>query len=164
MDIASGTRVSDAERKQVADLLVRSVGEGRIDLAEYDGRLERVYSAATQEDLRAVVADLPKAPASARNSKAAPRIPVWQRIEGGAWLGVGLLNVLIWAAVSLGLGEFVYFWPIWVIGPWGAVLAFRVVAGWEARPCEPRAGRSRPAAPVRPPMPARPATWAKSRP
>ncbi len=151
MDIASGTRVSDAQRQQVADLLVRSVGAGRIDLAEYDGRLARVYSAATQEDLRAVVEDLPDESVPKRNSRV-PRIPVWQRIEGSAWLGVGLLNVLIWAAVSLGLGEFVYFWPIWVIGPWGAVLALRVVAGWEARPCESRAGRRRPA------------TWAKSRP
>ncbi|MCM6773855.1 DUF1707 domain-containing protein [Nocardia sp. CDC159] len=133
MDISTGIRVSDAERQQVAELLVRSVGEGRIDLREYDERLARVYAAATREDLRAVTADLPKPSASGGNSTPrGARVPLWQRIEGGAWLGVGLLNILIWAAVSLGVGELVYFWPIWVIGPWGAVLAFRVLTGWEA--------------------------------
>jgi hypothetical protein len=30
--------------------------------------------------------------------------------------------VTIWAATSLAAWEFHYFWPIWVIGPWGAVL------------------------------------------
>ena len=28
----------------------------------------------------------------------------------------------IWAVTSLASWEFHYFWPIWVIGPWGAVL------------------------------------------
>ncbi|MFI5783627.1 DUF1707 domain-containing protein [Nocardia sp. NPDC051570] len=138
MDISTGTRVSDAERQRVADLLARSVGEGRIDLGEYDERLTRVYAAVTQDDLRIVVADLPKAAVPTRNSTTTTaRIPLWQRIEGGAWLAVGVVNLLIWAAVSLGVGELVYFWPVWVIGPWGAVLVFRMVAGWETRATRP---------------------------
>ncbi|WP_280187111.1 MULTISPECIES: hypothetical protein [Nocardia] len=30
-------------------------------------------------------------------------------------------------------GAFTYFWPMWVIGPWGAVLAFRVLTGFEGK-------------------------------
>jgi len=30
--------------------------------------------------------------------------------------------LVIWAATSLATWEFLYFWPVWVIGPWGAVL------------------------------------------
>ena len=32
------------------------------------------------------------------------------------------VNIIIWALVSLSAGEFIYFWPMWVMGPWGAVL------------------------------------------
>ncbi|MGV9680304.1 DUF1707 SHOCT-like domain-containing protein [Nocardia sp. NPDC003482] len=149
MDISTGIRISDAERQQVTELLVRAVGEGRIDLREYEERSALVYAARTAEDLRAVVADLPAAPARTR-SAATPRVPIWQRIEGGAWLGAGVLNLLIWAAVSLGVGEMVYFWPIWVIGPWGAVLAFRVLTGWEAgRKADRRSGIPNAAHPIR---------------
>jgi hypothetical protein len=36
---------------------------------------------------------------------------------------VGMLNVAIWAAVSVGTGGGVYPWWVWVVGPWGVVLA-----------------------------------------
>ncbi|MBX6357157.1 MAG: DUF1707 domain-containing protein, partial [Micromonosporaceae bacterium] len=39
------------------------------------------------------------------------------------------INVIIWAAVSLGSGDLVYFWPIWVGGPWGAVLLAITISG-----------------------------------
>jgi hypothetical protein len=32
-----------------------------------------------------------------------------------------LVNLVIWFLVSLTTGELIYFWPIWVAGPWGAV-------------------------------------------
>ncbi|WP_280258891.1 DUF1707 SHOCT-like domain-containing protein [Nocardia wallacei] len=137
MDITTGTRASDAERQQVADLLSRHLSEGRIDLAEYDQRVARVYATTTRDDLQLVLSDLPKLP---RQRAAAPgrnpaRLPIWQRIEGGAWLGVGVLCLVIWGLISLGTGEFTYPWPLWVIGPWGAVLVFRVLTGWESRGC-----------------------------
>ncbi|MBF6329319.1 DUF1707 SHOCT-like domain-containing protein [Nocardia transvalensis] len=139
MHISTDIRVSDAERQQVADLLVRYVGEGRITLGEYDERVARVYAATTRDDLRLVLSDLPKpvSRAARPNSTAARsvRLPIWQRIEGGAWLGVGVLCLVIWGLISLGAGQFTYFWPMWVIGPWGAVLALRALTGFEARGC-----------------------------
>jgi hypothetical protein len=32
-------------------------------------------------------------------------------------LGLFLVNVLVWAAVSLGTREWVYFWPVWTAIP-----------------------------------------------
>ncbi|MGH3914531.1 MAG: hypothetical protein ACRDTC_14170 [Pseudonocardiaceae bacterium] len=43
-----------------------------------------------------------------------------------AWLSVSLINLLIWAIVSLATLNLIYPWWIWVAGPWGAVL----LAGW----------------------------------
>lgn len=137
MDITPGTRASDAERDQIVRLLGRHMSEGRLDLAEYDQRVARVYGTTTREDLQLVLADLPKLEreraATTTVAKArGPRIPLWQRIEGSAWLGVSVLVLVIWGAISLGVGELTYFWPMWVIGPWGAVLVFRMLTGFES--------------------------------
>jgi hypothetical protein len=135
MDIATGTRASDAERQEIVAQLSRHLNDGRIDLGEYDERVAAVYATTTRDELQRVLADLP--PLRARTVSAQPgprrRVPLWQRIELTAWFGVGLLCVVIWALVSLGLGEFTYPWPLWVIGPWGGVLIFRMAAGWESR-------------------------------
>ncbi|MFE6858923.1 DUF1707 domain-containing protein [Nocardia sp. NPDC057668] len=132
MDITAGTRASDAERAEVAELLGRHMSQGRLDPAEYNERLGLVYGTATREDLRLVLSDLPALSAPPRPGAKVTGLPIWQRIEGGAWLGVSVLVLLIWAAISIGTGEPAYFWPVWVIGPWGAVLIFRVLTGWEA--------------------------------
>jgi hypothetical protein len=42
------------------------------------------------------------------------------------WAAAVLVNVVVWAVVSLSAQEWIYFWPVWVAGPWGAVL----LAGW----------------------------------
>ncbi|MGX1809972.1 DUF1707 SHOCT-like domain-containing protein [Nocardia sp. NPDC055321] len=132
MDITAGTRASDAERAEVAELLGRHMSQGRLDPGEYNERLGLVYGTATREDLRLVLSDLPALTEPPRASVTSGRLPIWQRIEGGAWLGVSVLVLLIWAAISIGTGGLTYFWPAWVIGPWGAVLVFRVLTGWEA--------------------------------
>ncbi|MFI9509999.1 DUF1707 domain-containing protein [Nocardia sp. NPDC052566] len=129
MDISTGTRASNAERDEVVRQLGRHMEDGRIDLAEYDQRVAQVYATPMREDLAAVLADLPKERVSLVKSR--PRVPIWQQIEGSAWLGVSVLVLAIWAAISIGAGAFTYFWPVWVIGPWGAVLVFRMLAGFE---------------------------------
>uniref|UniRef100_UPI001FE15F42 DUF1707 SHOCT-like domain-containing protein n=1 Tax=Nocardia araoensis TaxID=228600 RepID=UPI001FE15F42 len=132
MDISTGTRASNAERDAVVRLLGRHMADGRIDLPEYDQRVAQVYATTDREDLRAVLSDLPELSKDAGTPAAArPRIPIWQRIEGSTWLAVSVLVLVIWGAISLSVGALTYFWPIWVIGPWGAVLAFRMVAGFE---------------------------------
>jgi hypothetical protein len=52
-------RVSDKERHAVAELLRDAAGEGRIDLAELEERLEATYAAKTYADLVPITADLP---------------------------------------------------------------------------------------------------------
>ncbi|MEV6768090.1 DUF1707 domain-containing protein [Nocardia sp. NPDC051030] len=142
MDITTGTRASDAERAQVAELLGRHMSDGRLDAIEYNERLAQVYGTATREDLQQVLQDLPNlTKPAATKSTSRTRFPIWQRIEGSAWLGVGLLCLFIWAVISMAAGEFTYPWPIWVIGPWGAVLAFRALMGWESKACTPHRTR-----------------------
>ena len=57
------TRVSDAERDRVVELLTRAVGEGRLTLPEFEERLSGVLAAATHADLVPFTADLPEAAA-----------------------------------------------------------------------------------------------------
>lgn len=133
MEISTGTRASNAEREKVVRLLSRHLEDGRIDLGEYDQRAAQVYATTTTDDLQLVLSDLPKLPKeTAVKADSAARIPIWQKIEGSSWLGVSVLVLFIWGAISLSVGEFTYPWPIWVIGPWGAVLVFRMLTGFES--------------------------------
>src|SRR5215471_9150333 len=52
-------RVSDAERADVADRLSKHYGDGRLDQAEFNERMERAMSAKTQSDFAGLFADLP---------------------------------------------------------------------------------------------------------
>lgn len=52
-------RISDTERQRTIDELRRHCAAGRIDVDEYAERIEKVMSAATLEDLDAVLHDLP---------------------------------------------------------------------------------------------------------
>jgi hypothetical protein len=70
-------RVSDAERHQVAEILREAAGEGRIDLAELDERLEATYAAKTYADLVPITFDLPAhrdQPAGVTRAASASRI------------------------------------------------------------------------------------------
>ena len=49
-------------------------------------------------------------------------------------LGLFLVNVLIWAAVSVGTGELIYFWPVWTAIPLVFALANRVAQGRRREP------------------------------
>jgi DUF1707 SHOCT-like domain/Domain of unknown function (DUF4190) len=57
-------RASDTDRDRVAELLNVAYSEGRLSKEEYDGRLERAFSARTYADLDQIVADLPAARAT----------------------------------------------------------------------------------------------------
>lgn len=57
-----GMRVSDAERDDAAAALADAVAIGRLSLADHDARLDRLFAAATSDQLAAVVADLPARP------------------------------------------------------------------------------------------------------
>jgi len=61
---AGTARAGDADREAVAERLRVAAGEGRIDFAELDDRLDQAYRAKTYDQLRALVADLPVQPAA----------------------------------------------------------------------------------------------------
>src|ERR1700680_4413373 len=54
-----GLRVSDAERAEVADRLSKHYGDGRLDQAEFNVRLDQAMGAKTHSDLSGLFADLP---------------------------------------------------------------------------------------------------------
>jgi hypothetical protein len=131
-------RVSDAERQAAAERLRSAMGEGRLDLTEYDNRLGLAYAAVTYADLDRLFTDLPahsaaapvvtthaQAPAVSRPVPAVRTgfagLPIALKILWTIWSGVVLINLTVWLLVSLGNGEPDYFWPMWLAVP-GAVL------------------------------------------
>ncbi len=52
-------RAADADRERIAGRLRQSHAEGRLDLTEFQERLERCYAAKTLGDLSELVGDLP---------------------------------------------------------------------------------------------------------
>ncbi|MDQ0684112.1 hypothetical protein QFZ56_003075 [Streptomyces achromogenes] len=55
----SDLRASDADRERVAEVLRDAVAEGRLDMAEFEERLEQTYAARTYRELAPVTRDLP---------------------------------------------------------------------------------------------------------
>ena len=53
-------RVSDAERRAVADALSQHYAEGRLDETEFNERLDQAMSAKTRSDLAPLLADFPR--------------------------------------------------------------------------------------------------------
>ncbi|WP_405677952.1 DUF1707 domain-containing protein [Streptomyces sp. NBC_01511] len=54
-------RASDSERERVAEQLRDAVAEGRIDMEEFDTRLEAAFKARTHGELQPLIQDLPAA-------------------------------------------------------------------------------------------------------
>ncbi|WP_444948948.1 DUF1707 SHOCT-like domain-containing protein [Micromonospora ureilytica] len=152
MDGRDGMRAADSDRAAVADRLRVALDEGRLDLHEYDERLQRAYAARTYADLEALLTDLPPV-TPAQRSGLAPAAgatvgllgdqpgPAATRGVTARWLAevwfpylrVIAIVVTIWAVTSLLSQDLLYFWPAWVAGPWGAVLAVRTFTGLAAK-------------------------------
>ena len=128
-------RAGDADRQQVADRLRQALDEGRLDLHEYDERLQRTYAAKTYGDLDGLLDDLPAAPLAPIAAPTgepdlyhhATRRWLWDVWE--EYLGVVGLVIGIWAIICISSGDLQYFWPIWVAGPWGLILTGQTVSG-----------------------------------
>ncbi|MEO3815804.1 DUF1707 domain-containing protein [Plantactinospora sp. B24E8] len=143
-------RAADSDRAAVADRLRRALDEGRLDLNEYDNRLQRTYAAKTYGDLDGLLADLP-APAPEERSRLAPTgtggvavpggstgptpsspgtvVRDWLRETWGPYFSTVAVVVGIWAVICVMAGDINYFWPGWVAGPWGVVLLVVTVSG-----------------------------------
>ena len=126
-------RAADADRAAVAAQLGEQMSAGRLTVAEYDERLARAYAARTYGELETLTADLPRPapqpPAPAPATRHAGRGPACGWSGGPSleaawrnWAVTAVIVLTVWIATVIGSGELQYFWPIWVIGPWGAVL------------------------------------------
>ena len=139
-------RASDRDRTAVATALGEHMAAGRLTLAEYEERLTQVYATKTFGGLAALTADLPPTPGTRTPSSTPARRPQpshvpahvnacgaapWGTLQDSwrAWSTTALIVLTVWLVTSVASTEFLYFWPAWVIGPWGAVLLARTFAG-----------------------------------
>lgn len=135
----------------MGDRLRDALNEGRIDLSEYDERLQQAFAAKTYGELDRLLDDLPgvtpaqhsqlatttptPTPAVPPGDQSAPTGPMSRKAVltiWGGWLSASLITTGVWVASSLVSEYHVYFWPIWVILPFGAVCVartFRYLAG-----------------------------------
>ncbi|MGW1268595.1 DUF1707 SHOCT-like domain-containing protein [Streptomyces sp. NPDC002491] len=116
----SDLRASDADRERVAEVLRDAVAEGRLDMTEFEERLEQTYAARTYRELAPITRDLP-APGVA----APPVVSLHKEPSGdGGWAGriVGGEGSSTWAvAVMSGFQR---------KGRWTVPRRFTCVAFW----------------------------------
>jgi hypothetical protein len=128
-------RAADADRQAVADKLKTALDEGRLDINEYDERLQQAYAAKTYGDLKLLLTDLPAASVPAPildpgQQRAAEHVR--RRWLASVWSGYAStvsIVLLVWAVSSIASSEFLYFWPIWVAGPWGLICLWQTIGG-----------------------------------
>lgn len=137
-------RAGDADRERVAARLRDAHVEGRLDVDELTARLDATYRAKTYGELAALTDDLPqprkrsRPPGSQPAVASEPSTPALRRKQSlraawAAWTVAVLVNLVIWGLVSVSAGEAIYFWPMWVAGPWGAVLLAVTLTGGHGR-------------------------------
>ena len=130
-------RAADADRHAVADKLRAALDEGRLDLHEYDERLQQAYAAKTYGELDLLLTDLPNvAPVPVPSATvAAPAgrdkhvTAQWLMHVWSSWLPAVTITTAIWLVASLAAQELLYFWPVWIAGPWGVVLLWQTIGG-----------------------------------
>jgi hypothetical protein len=139
-------RAGDADRQHVADQLRAALEAGRLDLGEYDDRLRKTYAAKTFGDLDGILDDLPDTVVPTAGSQLMvhrrndPLVPGpdgrypnatarWLAHTWDGYFATVAIVVAIWAVICLMTAEWLYFWPAWVAGPWGAVLLVSTIGG-----------------------------------
>jgi hypothetical protein len=80
-DDAPELRASDADRERVAEVLRDALAEGRLDMEEFEERLEATYKARTYGELAPITRDLPGAGTVAPPPVSLRKDPV----ESGSW-------------------------------------------------------------------------------
>ncbi|GAA3842117.1 DUF1707 domain-containing protein [Sphaerisporangium flaviroseum] len=119
-------RASDGDRDRVAAALREHCAQGRLTMDEFNERLEQVYQGRTFGDLQKLTADLPDIDLHQPAATAQPPAKLdgqsnaEQGIKAawGSWAAATAVCSVIWAMTDFGG----YFWPMWVAGPWGAIL------------------------------------------
>ncbi|HET6871220.1 MAG TPA: DUF1707 domain-containing protein [Solirubrobacteraceae bacterium] len=108
-------RISDEQRDRAAAEIREHFAAGRLSDDELSDRVQAAYAARTEGELNALLADLPKLPATRAEQKAEiaqRRHDLQRRLlqEAGGGSGAFLICTAIWAAS----GASGFFWPIFV--------------------------------------------------
>ena len=143
-------RAADDDRAAVADVLGAHMSAGRLTVAEYDERLGSAWAARTHGELAGLTTDLPPlapappAPATTAAATADERTDAAAAhgCIGGPNLQVAVRNwvvtaLIVWAVYlggGVGDGDWAFPWPLWVVGPWGAVLLAQLLRRRTAAP------------------------------
>ena len=150
-------RASDADRQEVIQRLRTALDEGRLKMDEYLDRMGHASEAVTYGDLTPLYADLPETSPMLRPQPAAPVVPATAgppsaaqgrfaglpaplRVLWTIWAAAVSVNLVVWVLVSATTSQLIYPWPLWVAGPWGAVLLVLSVAASHGRRAEPAPG------------------------
>jgi len=151
-------RASDRDRQQVVDRLRGGLEEGRLSMDEFTDRTGLAFRAVTYGDLAPLCADLPAAgpviaasvaPAAGTAAAVPSRVgylaglPVMLKVLWTIWLVAVSVNVVVWALVADPAGRLSDPWPLWVAGPYGAVLVAMSAAVTLFRRSRPPAARAR---------------------
>jgi hypothetical protein len=144
-------RASDDDRDKAASLLREHHAVGRLTPEEFNERLDKAFEAKTVGELDELLADLPAIdlyrlpdatlsrfqrppgsssllPSSGLAGHPATRphgrlSPAW-RAAWGSWIGVSSLLIVLWVLSGMHSP-----WFLWVVGPWGAIMAGRWITG-----------------------------------
>lgn len=149
MDDRLTMRASDADRQEVIERMRAALDEGRLKMDEYLERMGLASEAVTYGDLAPLCADLPETRSVARREPAPARqappqagtvarrgfagLPTPLKVLWTIWAAVVSVNLVVWVLVSATTAQLIYPWPLWVAGPWGAVLLAVSVAVSQAR-------------------------------
>ncbi|MEU6996798.1 DUF1707 domain-containing protein [Nonomuraea sp. NPDC046570] len=124
-------RASDVDRDRVAAVLREHTAQGRLTVEEFNERLEDVYQSKTYGELARVTADLPDVDLRARAAELpGPASPARKGMHQGlraawvSWASAVAVTSVIWLLTGAD-----YFWPMWVAGPWGALLLVSTLFG-----------------------------------
>jgi hypothetical protein len=133
-------RASDADRERTAELLREHHAVGRLTAEEFDGRLEKVFTARTVGELNALLADMPAIDlyqlpsAGIRPAQRAVRVRDTGRgalvpQQGAGWATFAAFSALMiaaWVTIGVTTGGLAWLpWFLLVIIPWGIAIARR---------------------------------------
>ncbi|MEO3811663.1 DUF1707 domain-containing protein [Sphaerisporangium sp. B11E5] len=137
MAAAPEMRASDGDRDRVAAELREHAAQGRLTMEEFNERLELVYQGRTFGDLRKLTVDLPSidltslpAPQPKTPARRDDAVRQGLRVAWASWASVVAVCTVVYLLTDPGG----YYWPMWVGGPWGAILLVSTIFGLDMRP------------------------------
>ena len=141
----AGLRVSDADRDAAVDQLAGHFQQGRLDLTEFQDRMDRAVRARTRGDLAGLLADLPQPveavppAAPGRHWPVPPPVLAVLAVAGGLILAStfgaaahGYWAGGHWAGGHASSGWWAPWWALWWLIP-AAIVALRVTWWRRAR-------------------------------